>query len=96
MSLSRYGEDARWFGPRPPGYIYVTDGRFGMEFNVAPKTVESFCEHAMRALEQSGELSQDELEAAQDALASRFDSVDMEPVSSDERAQRTVESDKDG
>lgn len=96
MSLSRHGEDARWFGPNPPGYIYVTEGRFGMEFNVAPKTVGSFCEHAMRALEQSGELSDDELEAAQQALASRFDSVEMELVSAAERSAMSNGEPNDG
>lgn len=86
MSLSRATEDARWFGPNPPGYVYVTDGKFGKQFNVPLRTVGSFCEHAMRALEQSGELDDDELESAQKALAERFDYVDMDPVPASERS----------
>lgn len=80
MSLSRYTEDPEWFGPNPPGYVYVTDGPMGSEFNVPIRAPVHFCELAMRALAQSGELDDETLRACQRAFAERFDYVDMEPI----------------
>lgn len=72
MSLSRYGEDGEFFDVNP-GYLYVTDGKFvEHEFNVGVKSVPHFCEFAMRALDQSGELDDETIEECEAALRSRF------------------------
>lgn len=74
MSLSRIGEDPHWFG-ESPGYVYVQGGN---TFNHGIHEVDQFCELAMRALEQSGELDDETLQECQNALESRFDYTDME------------------
>lgn len=77
MSLSRIGEDGEYFDVNP-GYVYVQTGTgiSGMEeFNVGIRTVPHFCEFAMRALAQSGELDDEQLEACEQALRTRFSYV---------------------
>lgn len=77
MSLSRWGSEARWFDCTP-GYVYVSalesDDSVD-KFNEPIQEVPRFCELAMRALEQSNRLSDDELEVCQQALESRFNYV---------------------
>jgi len=90
MSLSRIGEDGNWFDVNP-GYVYVQSGKvfehefncgircFEHEFNCGIRGVEHFCEVAMRALAQSGELDDEQLEACENALRTRFDYAVMDP-----------------
>lgn len=75
MSLSRAGEDAEWFAK--PGYIYLTGSKFenGYKFNTPIRTPEHFCEIAMRALDQSGELDDEVLEDCEEAFRERFSYV---------------------
>jgi len=70
MSLSRVGEEGDYFDVTP-GYVYVNAAKSG-QFNVGIQSVPHFCELAMRALAQSGELDTDELEACEQALRARF------------------------
>lgn len=75
MSLSRNGEDGEWYDVNP-GYLYVRSGKWSeYEFNAAIRSVPYLCEFAMRALDQSGELDDETLEACDEALRSRFDYV---------------------
>jgi hypothetical protein len=75
MSLSRIGEDGEWFDVNP-GYVYVSGEKWGMyEFNTSIGTVPHFCEFAMRALDQSGELDEETLEQCEQALRTRFDGM---------------------
>lgn len=77
MSLSRYGEKGEWF--TEPGYVYVTDGQIAdYRFNEPIHTPATFCELAMRALDQSGEVDEETLEQCADALESRFDFTGVE------------------
>ena len=79
MSLSRIGEDGNWFDVNP-GYVYVQSGKvFEHEFNHGIHGVKHFCEISMRALAQSGELDDEQLEACENALRTRFDYAVMDP-----------------
>jgi len=72
MSLSRMNEDGEYFDVKP-GYVYVTGEDMGQHtFNTRIQTVEQFCELSMRALAQSGELDDAQLEACEQALRERF------------------------
>jgi hypothetical protein len=73
MSLSRVGEDAEWFGKMGPGYYYIAQSHGRHTFNAAIRDPETFCELAMRALDQSRELDDKQLEACEHALRERFD-----------------------
>jgi hypothetical protein len=75
MSLSRVGEDPEWFGKMGPGYYYVTETHGRAQFNAAIRDPVTFCELSMRALEQSGELDDEQLEACEEALRERFSYV---------------------
>lgn len=68
MSLSRIGEDGKYFDVKP-GYVYVSGGD---RFNHGIHEVKHFCEMSMRALAQSGELDDEQLEACENALRERF------------------------
>lgn len=76
MSLSRIGEEAKYFGEEP-GYVYLRDDDMfnGYKFNTKIRDPVHFCELAMRSLEQSGELDEEELEQCEKALRQRFDYV---------------------
>ena len=73
MSLSRGGSEGQYFDVRP-GYVYVR-GKDGDRFNTQINSVPHFCELAMRALAQSGNLDEEELENCEQALRQRFDYV---------------------
>jgi hypothetical protein len=73
MSLSRVGEDAEYFGKRPPGYVYIQKGKLhDYRFNTPIRDPTQFCELAMRSLAQSGELSDNELKKCEAAFRERF------------------------
>jgi hypothetical protein len=77
MSLSRINSPAEWFCK--PGYVYITKGKVAeYQFNHPIREPEHFCELAMRALEQSGEVDEETLEECAQALESRFSFAGVE------------------